>query len=124
MLEAWAGAVGVDTRTTLSTILKAADERASTGELCWPDLAAALSAAAFTITNHRGKPADAEILGKWLRGFKGRVVDGKRFENKSNPKGGSKWWIEIVGYEPPPGDEVETTAVAAPTPNRTIPTVF
>jgi hypothetical protein len=104
MLEAWAGAVGVGTHTTLSTILKAADEK-KFGEPRYPDLTAALAAAAFTITKKRGQEIDGEILGKWLRGFKGRVVDGKRFENKSNPKGGSKWWIEIVGYQPPPGDD-------------------
>jgi hypothetical protein len=27
---------------------------------------------------------------------KGRVIDGLRFAAVSNPKGGSKWWIEDV----------------------------
>jgi hypothetical protein len=102
MLEAWVSAVGVGTSTTLSKIVNVASEL-QFGEPRYPDLAAALSAAAFTITNKRGQEIDGEILGKWLRGFKGRVVDGKRFENKSNPKGGSKWWVEIVGDRPPHG---------------------
>jgi hypothetical protein len=115
MLEAWAVAVGVGTRTTLSKILSISSEL-EFGEPRYPDLCIALAATAFTVTNQRGKPADAEILGKWLRRFKGRVVDGRRFENKSNPKGGSVWWIEVVDHQPPRTDDdasanTETTTV-------------
>jgi hypothetical protein len=29
-----------------------------------------------------------------MRGNKNRVLGGARFEHTSNPKGGSKWWVE------------------------------
>jgi hypothetical protein len=104
MLEAWIDAVGTGTRTTLSTILAMTGEL-QYGEARYPDLIAAVATAAFTITSQRGRQADLEILGKWMRKFKGRVVDGRRFENRGNPKGGSVWWVETIGHEPPRSDD-------------------
>jgi putative DNA primase/helicase len=102
MLEAWVVAIGSGTRSTLATIIVMGSEL-EYGSPRYPDLFAALAAAAFTVTGQRGKPADPEILGRWLRGFKGRVVDGRRFENKSNPKGGSVWWVETIAHTPAVG---------------------
>jgi Primase C terminal 2 (PriCT-2) len=100
MLVAWIDAVGTGTRTTLAKIMVMSGEQ-EFGEPRYPELCAALAAAAFTVTNQRGKQVDAEILGKWLRRFKGRVVDGRRFENRSNPKGGSMWWVEQIAQHRP-----------------------
>jgi hypothetical protein len=99
MLSAWIDAVGLGTRTTLAKIIVMSGEQ-EFGEPKYPELCAAVASAAFTVTELRGKPADVEILGKWMRGFKGRVVDGRRFENKANPKGGSQWWVESISHRP------------------------
>ena len=99
MLSAWIDAVGSGTRTTLAKIIVMGGEQ-EFGEPKYPELCAAVASAAFTVTELRGKPADVEILGKWMRGFKGRVVDGRRFENKANPKGGSQWWVESISHRP------------------------
>ena len=32
---------------------------------------------------------------------KGRVIDGLRFTVVSNPKGGSKWWVEDINAAAP-----------------------
>ena len=98
MLSAWTGAVGVGTRTTLATIVVMAGEKAGFAdtEPKYPELSVALHAAAFAVTGKRGQLADPTILGLWLRRRKGRVVDGLRFVTESNPKGGSKWWIEQI----------------------------
>jgi primase-like protein len=102
MLEAWVDAVGVGTLCTVAKIIVMTGESVGgfgSTEPRYPDLCVAVAAAAFTITKLRGKQADPEILGKWLRGFKGRVVDGRRFMAKSNPKGGSRWWVEEIEHE-------------------------
>jgi hypothetical protein len=103
MLEAWSVAIGLGTRCTLAKIVVMGGEL-EYGEPRYPDLCAALSAAAFTVTGQRGKPATPEIVGKWMRGFKGRVVDGRRFENRGNPKGGSVWWVETISSQTPADD--------------------
>jgi hypothetical protein len=61
-----------------------------------PDLYAALEAVAFRATGKRGLKPDPRMLGLWLRQFKGRIVEGKRFANLPNDKGGAEWWIDCV----------------------------
>jgi len=39
------------------------------------------------------------------------VVDGRRFGNKSNPKGGSMWWVETIDLKPAAASVVETENV-------------
>jgi len=59
-----------------------------------PELLTAVTAAAFAVTGRRQQKPDVHSLGQWLRTRKGRVVEGKRFAYKRNPKGGSEWWVE------------------------------
>jgi putative DNA primase/helicase len=61
-----------------------------------PDLYAALEAVAFKATGKRGQKPDARMLGAWLRRFKDRIVDGKRFAFLPNEKSGGEWWVEDV----------------------------
>jgi hypothetical protein len=56
-----------------------------------PDLLAAIQAVA---TQRRTQQTDAKTL--WMQRRKGSVIDGVRFAAVSNPKGGSKWWVEDV----------------------------
>ena len=41
-----------------------------------------------------GSATDIKTLGRWMQRRKGRVIDGLCFAAVSNPKGGSKWWVE------------------------------
>jgi hypothetical protein len=36
------------------------------------------------------------MLGNYLRRFKARVIDGKRFMNLPNEKRGGEWWVEQI----------------------------
>jgi Bifunctional DNA primase/polymerase, N-terminal len=56
----------------------------------WPELTAAIIAVSG---DHRHQP-DAQRLGCWMRSHKNRVLGDVRFEQKSDPKKGSEWWIE------------------------------
>jgi hypothetical protein len=104
LLIAWADAIGVGEyhRCTLANVIEMADKTTGTGyndsqkEPEFPELHAAVTAAAFSITAKRGQQPDAATLGLYMRGRKNRVVDGRRFVTKSNPKGGSVWWIEDI----------------------------
>jgi len=103
MMEAWEKAIGMDSpsRVKLAIVLLkgAATTRGNEGselEPTHPELHAALAEVYLRSTGgKRGQP-DARMLGLWLRRFKGRVVDGKRFCSQSNTKGGSEWWLEAV----------------------------
>jgi hypothetical protein len=55
-----------------------------------PDFYAALEALAFKDTGKRGQKPDARMLGIWLRRFRGRVINGKRFANLTNAKRGAE----------------------------------
>ncbi len=75
------------------------DDAAGQLEPTYADLYAALENVAFRATGKRGQKPDPRMLGLWLRQFKGRVADGKRFACLSNKKGGSEWWVEAVTQE-------------------------
>jgi hypothetical protein len=104
LLTAWADAIGVGEyhRCTLANVIEMASKSTGTGysdsqkEPEFPELLGAVTAAAFSITCKRGQQPDAATLGLYLRGRKNRVIDGRRFVTKSNPKGGSVWWIEDI----------------------------
>jgi putative DNA primase/helicase len=68
-----------------------------------PDLYAAMEAIAFRDTGKRGQKPDARLLGNYLRKFKGKIVNGKRFAMKPDDKRGAEWWVEHVGAKPLPG---------------------
>jgi hypothetical protein len=100
MLNAWADSIGIghEHRSTLASVIETANKM-TVGiepEPEKPELFAAVQAAAFAVTLKRGLKPDAKLLGLWMQRRKGRVIDGKRFAVKSNPKGGSTWWIEQV----------------------------
>jgi hypothetical protein len=96
MLFAWSETLGLG-RTyqfTVAEVFEAIDERVYTsGGLAspWPRLNSAIQ----TVAGRRGK-ADALRLGYWLRSYKGRIVDGLRFNtgeaSKSNKS--KQWWAE------------------------------
>jgi hypothetical protein len=64
-----------------------------------PVLYAALESLAYRATGKRGQKPDARLLGNYLRRFRGRVVNGKRFASKGDPTGKqvAQWWVEDVG---------------------------
>lgn len=103
MIEAWGAAIGIGggSRLKLADVLLKGLEVArqyenSELEPTYPELYAALGDVALRSTGKRGLKPDAKMLGRWLQRFKGRVVDGKRFANLPNQKGGSQWWVEKV----------------------------
>jgi putative DNA primase/helicase len=107
MLEAWAEVFGTgsDSRVRLAdVILKGmATVRSSQVygdepiimEPTYPELYAALEGLAFRTTGKRGQKPDPHLLGNWLRRFKGRVVDGKRFAVLPHKKG-AEWWVDEI----------------------------
>jgi hypothetical protein len=107
MLEGWAAAIGIGSGSRLKlaiVIFKGLDKtRAIDGqdlEPTHPEFHDALVAMAFKCTGKRGQQPDATMLGNYLRRFKGRVIDGKRFMNLAKEKGGSEWWVEQVVATP------------------------
>jgi len=109
MLEAWARVIGVgdQSRVKLADVIlrgmavvrpNMVDlDNPSIMEPKHPDLYAALEAVALRTTGKRGQKPDGKMLGDWMRRFRGRVVDGKRFAYLPNEKRGAEWWVEIVG---------------------------
>jgi hypothetical protein len=103
MMQAWERVIGSGSknRVKLSDVLLKGAAMVKDGlvgqlEPTHADLYAALEGVAFRATGKRGLKPDPRMLGLWLRQFKGRVVDGKRFACQSNQKGGSEWWVESV----------------------------
>jgi len=103
MLEGWSAAIGIGSGSRLKltgAILKGMNttrpDGMSEAEPTYPEFHAALMAMAFKSTGKRGQQPDAAMLGNYLRRFKGRVIDGKRFMNLPKEKGGSDWWVEQV----------------------------
>ena len=103
MMQAWEKVIGAGgkNRAKLSdVILRGAavvrDDGAGQLEPTHADLYAALESVAFRATGKRGQKPDPRMLGLWLRQFKGRIVDGKRFTCLPNKKGGAEWWVEVV----------------------------
>ncbi len=107
LLEAWAAVIGIGSgsRLKLSAVLSKAlnmtkEHFDAPLEPTYPEFHAALLAIAFKSTGKRGQQPDATTLGNYLRRFKNRVIDGKRFMNLPNEKHGGEWWVEDVGGSP------------------------
>ena len=69
-------------------------------EPTYPELYSALEALAYRATGKRGQKPDARLLGNYLRKFKGKIVDGRRFAMKADNKRGAEWWVEEVKAKP------------------------
>jgi hypothetical protein len=107
MLEAWGRVIGVGagSRVRLNdAILRGMSMVRSDGDVTMepthPDLYAALEALAYRASGKRGQRPDSHVLGNYLRRFKGRVVDGRRFAMKPDQKRGAEWWVEEVQTKP------------------------
>ncbi len=111
MMEAWVSEfkLGGEHRTTIANVVEAAMKMTpnpTTGFMTDPENAELHTAcvAACEAMNGRRGHVDAKYLGLWLRGRKGRVIDGMRFVNNSATKGTGKgtstlWWVEQVVTE-------------------------
>jgi hypothetical protein len=102
MMDAWSDTIGVgaDKRMKLAGVLlkgsaTVTEREGGKQEPENPELHAALEDICFRCTGRRNQP-DARMLGNWLRRFRGRVIDKKRFAYRSNEKGGSEWWLETI----------------------------
>lgn len=111
IMLAWVSEFGIgeEHRTTIASVVDAAMKMGinpTTGFKTDPEnaeLNAACLAACEAMNGKRGH-IDAKYLGLWLRGRKGRVIDGKRIMNNSATKGAGKgsstlWWVETVVTE-------------------------
>jgi hypothetical protein len=111
MVDAWIREfdVGEEHRTTLGNVVEAAMKMTTnpmTGFKSDPEnveLHAACVAACEAMNGRRGH-IDAKYLGLWLRGRKGRVLEGMRIMNNSATKGAGKgtstlWWVEKIVTE-------------------------
>ena len=103
MMDAWERVIGLggDDRSRLAEVILKGTAMVKDGLIGMlepknPDLYTALEAIAFRATGKRGQRPDAHLLGNFLRRFKGRVIDGKRFMMKPDSKRGAEWWIEKV----------------------------
>jgi hypothetical protein len=125
MLTAWGNTIGIGSGASVTlaaviTLIEKVDQENaySEKEPVHPELLAAVTSAAYTVTHRRGQKPDVKSLGIWLRDRKRRIVDGKRFANKSNPKGGSEWWVEeaemVTGVAAAEAAAEEEAAAATP----------
>ena len=72
--------------------MESTDDFDSTLEPAFPDLNAAVRAAAGALGNAK---VDVRKFSIWCRGSKGRIVDGLRLRNKPSKRGGAAtWWVE------------------------------
>lgn len=92
IMLAWKEAVGFDVRRTLAQVITLADHSQS-GSFEHPELRDALVSASG---KKSGQDVDATGLGVWLRGRKGRIVDGMRFVNEKTKGHAAQWWLEEV----------------------------
>jgi putative DNA primase/helicase len=126
LLTAWGDSIGVGMihRCTLASVIEKATKTVDSQynlnqqEPEFPELLSAVTAAAYSVTQRRGQKIDAATLGLYTRTHKNRVIDGKRFKTKSNPKGGSQWWIEDINqpddsHHPHQGDRSKTEETKA-----------
>ncbi|WP_271602778.1 bifunctional DNA primase/polymerase [Bradyrhizobium sp. CCBAU 45384] len=93
MMLAWKEAIGFGVRRTLAQVITLADYSQS-GSFENPELRDALVTASG---KRSGQDVDAAGLGVWLRGRKGRVVEGMRFVNEKTKGHAAQWWLEEVG---------------------------
>jgi hypothetical protein len=103
MMESWGTAIGVGigARVRLAAALSTGAEarreyEGAALEPTHPEFCATLQAMALRVTGKRGQMPDAPMLGNYLRKFKGRVVNGRRFANRPDEKKGAEWWIEEI----------------------------
>jgi hypothetical protein len=101
MLTAWGNTIGIGSGASVTlanviALIEKVDQENpySEKEPVHPELLTAVMSAVYTVTRRRGQKPDVKSLGIWLRDRKRRIVDGRRFANKANPKGGSEWWVE------------------------------
>ncbi|WP_245286414.1 hypothetical protein [Bradyrhizobium sp. ARR65] len=92
LMLAWKDAIGIGTRRTLAQVITTADYSQS-GIFEHPDLRDALVSASG---KNSGQDVDLTGLGVWLRGRKGRVVEGMRFNNEKSKGHAAQWWLEEV----------------------------
>lgn len=93
MMQAWAEVFGTGRRyaKTLSEVIAVAEEKTPTFAPQWPRFNAVMQVVAS-----RGSEPSPLRLGLWLRGRKGRIVDGLSLASRT-PKNNSKsteWWVE------------------------------
>jgi putative DNA primase/helicase len=112
LLEAWATVMGREysNRAKLSDVIirgtavvkngPTYDGQPAPFEPTYPELYTALEALAYRSTGKRGQKPDARLLGNYLRKFKGKIVDGKRFAMEPDPKRGAVWWVEEIRTKP------------------------
>jgi putative DNA primase/helicase len=98
MISVWADEfdVGYDHRITLSSLIEQAEETMQTFNGFEPKLPELLTILQQITQTKRGQKLNILTLGRWVRTNKSRIINGMRFANESNPKGGSTWWIEEV----------------------------
>jgi putative DNA primase/helicase len=105
LLHAWANdhGTGEGSDVTLAVIIELSlkNEKMGgqdTGEFQYPDLNAAVRAAASAGKgNSFGSKIDPLAFGIWCRQNKGRIVDGLRLANRASSRGGAaKWWVEKI----------------------------
>jgi hypothetical protein len=105
MIDAWIDVIGLGSkyRIKLATLVELASKvtRDASGVLAvsWPNLAAA----AQTIAGD--KRPDAKNLGRWLQANKGVIINDYKLMIASNPKGGSKWWVQHKDFAEKPKPE-------------------
>ncbi|MFK4525724.1 hypothetical protein ABIF90_003705 [Bradyrhizobium japonicum] len=92
MMLAWKEAIGFGVRRTLAQVITLADYSQS-GTFEYPEFRDALVSASG---KKSGQDVDVTGLGVWLRGRKGRVVDGMRFFNEKTKGHAAQWWLEEV----------------------------
>jgi putative DNA primase/helicase len=119
LLEAWATVMGREysNRAKLSDVILKGTAMTRPGpqydindpvvlEPTYPELYTALEALAYRSTGKRGQKPDPRLLGNYLRKFKGKIVDGKRFAMEPDPKRGAVWWVEDIKAKQAPNLDV------------------
>jgi hypothetical protein len=103
LLHAWADnhGTGGGSDVTLAVIIEKSMKTKNMGgfddEFKFPDLNAAVRAAASASGKVFGAKLDPLVLGIWCRANKGRIVDGLRLANKLSTRGGAAtWWVETI----------------------------
>ena len=103
VLHAWAKhhGEGAGSSVPLAVIIDKAAQTESTGgfnstiEPVFPELNAAVRAAASSIGGSTSFKIDAVRFGQWCRMNKGRIVDGRFLANQPSKRGGAAlWWVE------------------------------
>jgi hypothetical protein len=103
LLHAWAKdhSTGRGSDVTLAVIIEKAMKMEKmggleTGEFQFPDLNAAVRAAASSVGGKSfGAKLDPLTFGLWCRANKGRIVDGLCLANRPSSRGGAAtWWVE------------------------------